>query len=418
MKVKAVRLYGKKDLRFEEFDLRDIGPDEILAKVLTDSLCMSSYKAMLQASDHRCIPDDIDKNPVIMGHELSGVIVEVGDHLKGAYSVGDTFAVQAKMYFGERITSPGYSYTEYGGNATHIIVPAEVIEGGYILKYDGDAHFKASVAEPISCLISALTSAYHLAENNKDHIMGLKQGGNMAILAGCGPMGLGAAELAMNMKQKPKRLVITDIDENRVQRAKKVLKPQNDVELIFANTAGKENEAEFLKGLTDGEGFDDVLIMAPVPAVIETADKIAGLDSCLNFFAGPTKKDFYANINFYDVHYNYKHIIGTSGGDLNDMKDAVRMIETNTIDPSILITHIGGLNSAAEATLNLPQIPGGKKLIYCSIDLPLTAIDEFEEKGKSDPLFQALHEICSRNSMLWNKEAEDYLLAHGKDIMQ
>ncbi len=71
MKVKAVRLYGKKDLRFEEFDLRDIGPDEILAKVLTDSLCMSSYKAMLQASDHRCIPDDIDKNPVIMGHELS-----------------------------------------------------------------------------------------------------------------------------------------------------------------------------------------------------------------------------------------------------------------------------------------------------------------------------------------------------------
>ena len=115
---------------------------------------------------------------------------------------------------------------------------------------------------------------------------------------------------------------------------------------------------------------------------------------------------------------NYKHIIGTSGGDLTDMKEAVRMIETNTIDPSILITHIGGLNSAAEATLNLPQIPGGKKLIYCNIDLPLTAIDEFEEKGKSDPLFQALHEICSRNSMLWNKEAEDYLLAHGKDIMQ
>ena len=47
MKIKAVRLYGKEDLRFEEFELRDIQDDEILAQVMTDSLCMSSYKAML-----------------------------------------------------------------------------------------------------------------------------------------------------------------------------------------------------------------------------------------------------------------------------------------------------------------------------------------------------------------------------------
>ncbi len=49
MKTKAVRLYGKKDLRVEEFELPEIKSDEILAKVVTDSICMSSYKAAKQA---------------------------------------------------------------------------------------------------------------------------------------------------------------------------------------------------------------------------------------------------------------------------------------------------------------------------------------------------------------------------------
>lgn len=416
MKVKAVRLYGKKELRFEEFDMRDIRKDEILAKVMTDSLCMSSYKAMLQGSDHRCIPDDIDKNPIIMGHELCGVIEKVGDGLGRRYKEGDVFAVQAKMYFGDRITSPGYSYPLYGGNATYIIIPAEVIHDGYILPYNGDAYYKASMAEPFSCLVSAMRSQYHLASNNKTHIMGLKEGGHMAILAGCGPMGLGAAELAMAMEQKPERIVITDIDEKRLARAKQLLKPKNGVALEFVNVSEKTDTVEQLKRYTGGKGFDDVLVMAPVPGVIETADAIAGVDSCINFFAGPTKKDFYARVNFYDVHYNYKHIIGTSGGDVDDMKEALRLIESNSINAALLVSHIGGLNSAAEATRNLPGIPGAKKLIYCNIYMELTAIDDFYEKGKTDPMFQRLFEICKKHDMLWSIEAEKYLLESAKQI--
>lgn len=414
MKVKAVRLYGKKDLRFEEFDLRDIREDEILAKVMTDSLCMSSYKAMLQGSDHRCIPDDISENPIIMGHELCGVIVRAGDKLAEQYHEGDVFAAQPKMYFGDVIAAPGYSYPTYGGDATYIVVPAEVIRDGYILPFGGDAYYKASMAEPISCLVSALRSAYHLAPNNKDHIMGLKDGGSMAILAGCGPMGLGAAEIAMAMERRPSRIVITDIDAQRVERARSLMKSKKGVVVEVFNTDGVEDIPDLLKGT--GDGFDDVLIMAPVPSVIETADAIAGVDSCINFFAGPTRKDFYARVNFYDVHYNYKHMIGTSGGDVDDMKEALRLIETGAIDVSGLISHIGGLNCAAEATLNLPAIPGAKKLIYCNVELPLTAIGDFAEKGKEDSLFAALYEICAQNNMLWSREAENYLLANAKPI--
>ena len=414
MKTKAVRLYGKKDLRLEEFDLPEIKPGEILARVVTDSLCMSSYKAMLQASDHRCIPNDISENPIIMGHELCGIIEQVGTELTGKYKPGQVFSVQPKMYFGDEITAPGYSYTTYGGDATYIIIPAEVVRDGYVLPFDGDGYYKASMAEPISCIISAFRSAYHLAPNNKDHIMGLKDGGSLAILAGCGPMGLGAAEVAMAMQRRPSRIVLTDIDAHRVERAKTLLKPKNGVQVEVVNTSGVDDIPGLLKG--NGDGFDDVLIMAPVPQVIEQADAISGVDSCINFFAGPTQKDFYAKVNFYDVHYKYKHIIGTSGGDIDDMKEALRLIGTGAVDVSMLISHIGGLGCAAEATLNLPSIPGAKKLVYCAVDLPLTSIDDFAKLGETDSLFAALHQICAENNMLWSANAERYLIENAKPI--
>lgn len=410
MKVKAVRLYGVNDIRFEEFDLRDIGEDELLASVMTDSLCMSTYKAVLQGSGHRCVPDDIAVNPVLIGHEFCGRVEKVGTAFQDRIHVGDLFTVQPKMVDGDTIKGPGYSFPYYGGDATHIIVPAEAVNEGYYLPYSGDAYFKASTAEPLSCLVSAARSQYHLGENSKTHIMGLKQGGCMAILAGCGSMGLGAAEVAMALEQRPKRIVITDIDEKRIARAKSVLKPKNGVKIEIVNTKDMEDPVKSLKQHANGNGFDDIFIMAPVPSVIETADAIAGTNSCINFFAGPTKKKFGAMVNFYGVHYNDKHIIGTSGGDIDDMKESLRLLEEEKIDPSILLSHIGGLNSAAEATLHLPEIPGAKKLIYCNIDLPLTAIDEFEEKGRTDPLFATLHEICASNNMLWCKEAEEYLL--------
>ena len=62
--------------------------------------------------------------------------------------------------------------------------------------------------------------------------------------------------------------------------------------------------------------------------------------------------------------------------------------------------------------MNLPSIPGGKKLIYNHIELPLTAISEFEEKGKTDPLFAELDKICKAHNGLWCPEAEKYLLAN------
>jgi len=75
-----------------------------------------------------------------------------------------------------------------------------------------------------------------------------------------------------------------------------------------------------------------------------------------------------------------------------------------------MITHVGGLDAVIDTTLNLPNIPGGKKLIYTNIEMPLTAIADFEELGKKDAVFKDLADIVKKNKGLWSCEAEKYLL--------
>ena len=126
MKTKAVRIYGKNDLRLEEFELPKINDDEMLAKVISDSLCMSSYKAAIQGPDHKRVPDNVHENPTIIGHEFCGEIVEVGKDLQHLAKPGDKFTVQPAMFYKGSLDSPGYSYPYYGGDATYIILPREV----------------------------------------------------------------------------------------------------------------------------------------------------------------------------------------------------------------------------------------------------------------------------------------------------
>ncbi|MDO4948606.1 MAG: L-sorbose 1-phosphate reductase, partial [Bacteroidales bacterium] len=124
---------------------------------------------------------------------------------------------------------------------------------------------------------------------------------------------------------------------------------------------------------------------------------------------------FKAPFNFYNVHYAYTHVVGTSGGNTDDMKEALAMMGKG-MDPAGLVTHVGGLNTVIDTTMNLTSIPGGKKLIYTHVDMPLTPITEFAEKGKTNPVYAELAKLCDAHNGLWNTEAERYLLANADKL--
>ena len=424
MKTKAVRLYGVMDLRTEEFELPEIAEDEILAKVVSDSLCMSTYKAALQGSNHRRVPADIAENPIIVGHEFAGVIMKVGAKWAGQFRPGDRFVLQPAYSYKGSLDNPGYSYPYVGGDATYVVIPRDVMECGCLLPYDGDAFFSGSLAEPMSCIIAAFHACWHSIPGTHDHAMGPHPRGKMALLAAAGPMGLGAIDYALHgTDTPPSLLVVTDLDEARLARAAKLFPPEKIAEqgtkLVFCDVSKVSDPVTALRALTGGDGYDDVFAYTPVRPVTEMADALLGRDGCLNFFAGPTDKQFTSSLNFYNVHYLSTHLVGTNGGTIDDMREAVRLAAAGRIDPAVMITHVGGLDAAAEATLNLPKIPGGKKLIYTHVSLPLTAIGDFAAKaadgGEHAALFADLARLCDAAGGLWNPAAERRLLELAAD---
>ncbi len=420
MKTRALRLYGKHDLRVEEFELPPIKEDEILARIVSDSVCMSTHKAAEQGSDHKRVPKDVATNPIILGHEFCGEIVEVGSKWASKFKPGQRFAIQPAVNYQGSLAAPGYSFPYIGGTATYVVIPHFFMELGCLLPYDGEAFFYGSLAEPMSCIVGAFHANYHTENGSYVHKMGIVPGGNMAILAGAGPMGMGAIDYAIHAPIKPGLLVVTDIDTARLKRAEQILTieeaAKNGVKLVYMNTAELEDPTKALMDLTGGKGYDDVFVFAPVAPVVEQADKILGRDGCLNFFAGPIDPNFSAKFNFYNVHYASTHVVGTSGGNTDDMIESLSMMEKGLLDPAAMITHIGGLDSAKDTVLNLPKIPGGKKLIYTHINMPLTAIADFEEKGKTNPVFAELAKIVAENKGLWCQKAEAYLLANADKL--
>ncbi|EPI16039.1 oxidoreductase, zinc-binding dehydrogenase family protein [Enterococcus faecium SD1C-2] len=408
MKTKAVRLYGKKDLRLEEFKLPEIKENEILASVITDSICMSTWKLANQGANHKKAPNDLAENPIIIGHEFCGELLEVGGKWAHKYKKGERYVLQANLQLPDRPDCPGYSYPYTGGDATYIVISEDVMNQDCLIPYKGDTYFEGSLVEPLSCVIGAFEANYHLKEGSYEHKMGIKPDGNLLIMGGTGPMGLLAIDYALHGPIKPKNLVVTDRDSEKLVRAEKLYPSQNGIEVSYVNVANVEDQVSLLKERIGG-GFDDIFVMIPVNSVVSDAAAMLNPDGCLNFFAGPQDKEFSANINFYDVHYSFTHFVGTSGGNTEDMRKAVKLIEDKQVTVANIVTHILGLDAVGETTLNQPAIGGGKKLVYTHKQAQLTKLTEIDTNSDLGRILMKTHGI-------WNKEAEKYVLENYVNI--
>ncbi len=417
MLTKAVRLYGANDIRLEQFELPEITDNEVLMEVVTDTLCTSTYKAVKQGSKHKRVPLDVDKNPVIIGHEMCGVIRKVGSALKGKFKVGSKAVIQPALKL-ESGYDPGYSYKYIGGNATYVVVPQIVIERGCLINFDGESFFEGSLVEALGCLLRGFKGFYHTDYTDYVRTDGAKKGGRLAILGGAGPMGIGAIELACGYAGV-KQVVVTDIDKKRIEWAKTKCSParfsEKGVELVYVNTKDDINADKTLIDISNG-GFDDVFVMAPVASLFNLAEKICREDGCVNFFAGPPVHDLQGSLNLYRIHYDGIHVVGTAGSIPQDTLDTIKIIENGLINSGALVSHILGLNEVIPAIYAMEKPNGAKKVCYTGLDIPMVALEDFKELGKTDPMYLELDKIVKANGGLWCKQAEDYLLAHAPKV--
>ena len=160
-------------------------------------------------------------------------------------------------------------------------------------------------------------------------------------------MGLGAVSYGIQIENRPKRIVVTDIDDAKIERAREVIPEakaaENGVELLYVNTAKMADPVEELKAITGGKGYDDVFVYIPNRAVAEMGDKLLAFDGCMNFFAGPTDNQFKAEINLYNCHYTSTHILGTTGGNNDDLIEANELAAKGKIEPAVMeFFHISG----------------------------------------------------------------------------
>ncbi len=99
MKAKAVRLHGANDLRLDEFELPEIKEDEILVKVVSDSVCMSTYKCAILGVNHKRVHEDVADHPAIMGHEMAHAIREhTRERISSQYATQTGIGIAASIF--------------------------------------------------------------------------------------------------------------------------------------------------------------------------------------------------------------------------------------------------------------------------------------------------------------------------------
>ena len=408
MNTKAVRIYGVDDLRLDEFELPEIGEDEILAKIMTDSICMSTWKLANQGANHKKAPNDIAENPIIVGHEFCGELIQIGSKWADKFHEGERVIIQANLQLPDAPWCPGYSYRYCGGDATYVVIPNDVMKQDCLIPFNGETWFEGSLLEPLSCVIGAFNANYHLVPGTYDHEMGVKEGGLMLIQGGTGPMGLLAVDYAIHGPRKPRKLVVTDIDQAKLDRAERLYPSEDGVEVVYVNTKDMDDQVTELTKIAGGK-FDDIFCMLAIAPIVTACSQMLAADGCFNFFAGPQDKQFMAPINFYDMHYSFVHYVGTSGGNTDDMRTAARLVEEKKVHVANVVTHVLGLDACPEVTLEQKKIGGGKKLVYTQKSMALTELAALGEDSE-------LGRILAKTDGVWSKEAEDYLLEHQPEI--
>ncbi|MBV9850414.1 MAG: alcohol dehydrogenase catalytic domain-containing protein [Armatimonadetes bacterium] len=228
---------GLESLEEATVDLPPFGPDELLVRHDAVGICFSDIKIITQGPNHaRLQGRDMQRHPVVMGHEVALTVAGVGDSLKDQFHVGDRFIIQADVFY--KGANPAYGYQLDGGMAQYGVITKEVLqgdEGCYLLPLrEETGYVEAALVEPWACVVAA-----YEYPNYRD---GLRDGGRLLVVRASVEVNADTRALTVPGHQPASVTTVTD---------------------PLATDWGTLRQAE-----TDGQGFDDIVVFGTPPAAM------------------------------------------------------------------------------------------------------------------------------------------------------
>jgi L-iditol 2-dehydrogenase len=330
--VKVVRFHAPGDVRIEDVPEPVPGPGEVKIRVRNCSTCGTDVK-IFKFGHHHIVP------PRVMGHEIAGEVVAVGEGL-ARWAVGDRVQVIAAIPCGRcvecargRMTvcpnqeSMGYHYD--GGFAEYTVVPAKVLAVAGLNRIpEGVSYAEASVAEPLACVLNGQELAR----------VGV---GDDVVVVGAGPIGCLHVRLAR--ARGAARIFLADVNADRLAMAAAIVAPDATV-----CSSDVDPVDEILK-LTDGRGADVVIIAAAAGKAQEQGLQIAARQGRVSFFGGLPKDNPVIACDSNLVHYRELTIVGANGSSPAHNAQALRLIASGAVPVADLVTHRLPLDRALEA---------------------------------------------------------------------
>ncbi|MHB8062331.1 MAG: alcohol dehydrogenase catalytic domain-containing protein, partial [Ruminiclostridium sp.] len=321
--------------------------NEILLKVKSAAICGTDIRMI-----NNGYSGITEESPRILGHELSGVIEQLGKNIK-KYEVGMRVAVAPNMGCGvcDWCTSGNtHMCADYhalginldGAFAEYVVIPEEACRQGNVVELKENVSFdEAALNEPLSCVYNGFLKC------------DIKPGDNVLII-GTGPIGIMHAKLAKMAGAA--RVMINDISNERLEVCRKI-----DSSFIILQAG---NLKEKVMELTGGKGLDVCITACPSPQAQADALEMMAVNGRVNFFGGlPAGKEI-VSINTNLVHYKQLILTGSARASLSHFRKTLDFISSGIINVKDLVSERFTLDKIHDGVQRATRAEGLKNIIY------------------------------------------------------
>lgn len=364
----AWNMYGKgvenigKNGRFENVPLPEPNDDQMLVRVDSVGMCFSDVKLIRLGGDHpKLYQRDLAQEPTRLGHETAVTVIKVGANLADKYQRGQRLAIQPDVYQNGKSTA--YGYTVPGGLIQYHLIGAELLEtdaGACVLPIQGDLGYaETALLEPWGCVLASYTQRRRLTP---------KQDGIMWFV--------GSDERTYEMShysERPRIIVLTDVNESVKQLA-----AESGAEIIERNGLSIDEYEALSHSLTDGLGFDDIVLFAP-----KSADQVHALAKqirrrgTLNLL-GTEPIDGLVQTDVGRLHYDYIAFIGSTSTDISASYGEAR--NRCELQPNGVAVMVGAGGPMGQMHVQRAiELPDGPRLIIAT-ELNQLRLDTLQER--------------------------------------